>query len=822
MRWTLVFLLLLLVPIASADYTLQFQALTNSPADGATVYVGVQPVAPTASPSGMQVVPTAGTINVMEVYDYSGGAGTNQAYSYYLRVNNATDYLIATLSIATSERVFTNSSMGVAVVAGDTIILKRVQPTWTTNPTTNIVGGYALIDTPDETDRGYALYGMALSNSPADNVANYIGGNPVVPSTTEGIDKIFIPTKGSFTQGLVADFSGTAGTAEAYSYSLDVNSTEYLIESRSVSQNLRMFNNTSMNIPVQVGNYLQFKRQHPATWATNPLTNVVGGTAWVNLTDIHDINDGYPIHTFALTHTPADGGTVYYGYRPIAPSTTANTNKMYIRQAGVIKKVGVYSYSGTAGTGEPWAQYIVVNGVDSYLINNISVAANERMWINLTMNITVSPGDYIEMKSEQPVFATNPATTTYGGGFYLEYEDELPVASFSANTTAGSSPLVIQFTNTSETAPTGWDWFWTCVENSTVYHFSTLEDPVETFDNGHFDVRLNVTNASGWSTSAPTRISVSDTGGYSGFTQQDIYLSGFYTITWTVVDSKTNVPIAVVAISDAVTGQANATTSGIGSLSGAPGLHYINFVSTGYTSKQVTYVYDGDASYTVQMVPVAPSSNPNTNIIYSPRLVRFRAVDKWRNPLTPVNITASYIADTLPNNDPTYLQNAFGVSAAVVALMMNSSVAMSGNTGIDGSNTFSMFPALTYNITITNTTMGVSCQQNLAPADTDYVLYCPTNAQKAGSTTLAQTLNRSYIWITEPNASWVTINSSYQDPTGLTSNVLFNVSVVDNNTVIYSHDFGNPGTSQVLDNYTMPNIRGMQITSYLAYNRSTS
>jgi hypothetical protein len=131
-----------------------------------------------------------------------------------------------------------------------------------------------------------------------------------------------------------------------------------------------------------------------------------------------------------------------------------------------------------------------------------------------------------------------------------------------------------------------------------------------------------------------------------------------------------------------------------------------------------------------------------------------------------------------------------------------------------------MFPALTYNITVTNETMGVHCQQNLAPADTDYVLFCPTDAQKAAAIPLSQTLNRSYIWVTEPNASFVTINASYQDPDGLTSSVLFNVTVVDNNTVIYSKNFGNPGTSQVLDNYTMPNIRGMQIKSYLAYNRS--
>ncbi|MDD5395517.1 MAG: hypothetical protein PHE17_21040 [Thiothrix sp.] len=816
MRWAFLIVMLLLVPVVSADYTLQFQALTNSPADGATVYVGIQPVAPTATPTGMQVVPTAGTINVVEIYDYSGTAGTNQEYAYYLRVNNATDYLVAKLSVAASERIFTNSSMNVAVAAGDTLILKRVQPAWTTNPLTNIVGGYALIDTPDEVDRGYAIYGMALSNTPADSVINYIGGKPAVPSTTEGQDKIFIPTRGSFTKAFVADYSGTAGTAEAYSYSLDVNSTEYLIESRSVAQSLRMFNNTSMSIPVQIGNYLQFKRQHPA-WATNPATNVVGGIAWVDLTDIHDINDGYPIHTFALTHTPADNGVIYYGDRPIAPSTTAGTNKIYIRQAGTIKKAGVYSYSGTAGTGEEWSQYIVKNGVDEYLIANISVADNERMWVNITMNITVVPGDYVELRSNQPTFATNPATTIYGGGFYLEYEDELPVASFTVNETAGTSPLAIQFTNTSVTAPIGWDWFWTCIENSTTYHFSTLENPVETFDNGHFDVRLNVTNASGWSTSAPTRISVSSTGGYSGFTQQDIYLTGFYTLTFNVVDSTTNTPIAVVAISDSTTGQSYTTTNGTGYLTESAGLKYINFVAAGYTSRQITYVVDSDATHMVSLTPTTTTTHQQSTW-YTPWQVRIRVVDYYGKPLPLTNVTANYVASTLPSTDPTWLVGAYGVSTEVAADMLNSSMAMTGGTDDNGGLAFTMFKSLQYRLTISNITSGVSSTKTLYPSDQEYVIYVRTTGQGIGNNTLT-VRNATLPWYSV-NSTHINLNMTYVDTSLCTSNLIFRVWFRDNGTEVHNTTWSGIGAGYVYDNHTVP--KAPIGTEYLwGYNATT-
>ena len=88
----------------------------------------------------------AGTIKIAEIYCYSGTAGTGEAWSLYIRKNNTTDTLIKTLSVATSERVFTNSALSIAVAAGDYIEIKGVQPTWATNPLTTIYGGYIYIE----------------------------------------------------------------------------------------------------------------------------------------------------------------------------------------------------------------------------------------------------------------------------------------------------------------------------------------------------------------------------------------------------------------------------------------------------------------------------------------------------------------------------------------------------------------------------------------------------------------------------------------------------------------------------------------------------
>lgn len=63
----------------------------------------------------------------------------------YVRVNNTTDYTISTLGVTTNRRSWTNSAInttGVALVAGDKVVVKSINPTWGTNPGTCINSGY--------------------------------------------------------------------------------------------------------------------------------------------------------------------------------------------------------------------------------------------------------------------------------------------------------------------------------------------------------------------------------------------------------------------------------------------------------------------------------------------------------------------------------------------------------------------------------------------------------------------------------------------------------------------------------------------------------
>jgi PKD repeat protein len=67
-----------------------------------------------------------------------------------------------------------------------------------------------------------------------------------------------------------------------------------------------------------------------------------------------------------------------------------------------------------------------------------------------------------------------------------------PVAAFTANTTAGKTPLVVAFTDASTGSPTGWNW--TFGDGTT----SSEQDPVHVFTTpGQFTVSLQVTNSDG-------------------------------------------------------------------------------------------------------------------------------------------------------------------------------------------------------------------------------------------------------------------------------------------------------------------------------------
>jgi len=125
------------IPGVSNYALIVHSASQSTTTDSQTMYWGGFPVVPSTTAARWRVyIPKAGTIKAARIYSYAGTAGSNENWSMYIRKNNTSDTLIQTLAANTNDRVWANDALSIAVVAGDYIEIKEIQPAWGTNPAT--------------------------------------------------------------------------------------------------------------------------------------------------------------------------------------------------------------------------------------------------------------------------------------------------------------------------------------------------------------------------------------------------------------------------------------------------------------------------------------------------------------------------------------------------------------------------------------------------------------------------------------------------------------------------------------------------------------
>jgi len=125
----------------------------GNPSDGITYFLS-QGTITNVTTSGQAItriyIPYTGTITGFAgTYTVTGTLGSGESSGTYIRLNNATDYLIASSTLTASNNPFSNSSLNIPVTAGDYIEFKWVNPTYATNP---LAVGYSHaleITTPD-------------------------------------------------------------------------------------------------------------------------------------------------------------------------------------------------------------------------------------------------------------------------------------------------------------------------------------------------------------------------------------------------------------------------------------------------------------------------------------------------------------------------------------------------------------------------------------------------------------------------------------------------------------------------------------------------
>jgi hypothetical protein len=297
------------------------------------------------------------------------------------------------------------------------------------------------------------------------------------------------------------------------------------------------------------------------------------------------------------------------------------------------------------------------------------------------------------------------------------------------------------------------------------------------------------------SKTAPPTITIS----LAGLTRADINLTRTYNYTVYVRDSSTHalIPDSGIVLSGSTTGTYTSTTGSF-DIYASYGLLTIDASAEGYYANQKIVLVDEDGSTTVYLTETAPVSN----IDYTPWQVRFQIVDYYQNPLPGTNVTASYIASTLPSTDISWLVNAFGISSTVAAEMVDSGYAMGGQTDDNGGISFTMFKSIAYNLSIINSTSGVNVAKILYPTDQEYRIRVPLSSQVAPNNSLEQR-SGTKLPVYQLNASCYNLSVVYSDTSGLTTNVVMEVIAVPNRTRVYTYNFGNPNVATVVHNYTV-------------------
>jgi PKD repeat protein len=116
-----------------------------------------------------------------------------------------------------------------------------------------------------------------------------------------------------------------------------------------------------------------------------------------------------------------------------------------------------------------------------------------------------------------------------------------PIPSFTSNVVSGYAPQAVQFNDTSITTPTAWNWSYTNVTpgNNTQIWWSQIQNATNTFGVGNWDIRLNVTNATGFATTtSPYYVNISPPMVLANFTCSPLALTTSDTLS--CVDTSTS------------------------------------------------------------------------------------------------------------------------------------------------------------------------------------------------------------------------------------------------------------------------------------------
>jgi len=391
----------------------------------------------------------------------------------------------------------------------------------------------------------------------------------------------------------------------------------------------------------------------------------------------------------------------------------------------------------------------------NWSFTNVTPGNNTAVWWSQLQNATQTfgAGNWNIHLNVTNASGYNVSTADY----WVNVSNPSIAAAFSGTPLSGYAGTEVTFTDetTGDFVPDSWEW------NFGDGNASSDQNPAHTYDfNGNFDVNLTVYNSSaGYNSLVKSGyVTISDSGGLSGWNRQDILMEGVYTLQIEFKDSSTHNPIPAVTVIDS-NGYNTTTTVGIFTNTYNYSVVVIYYSATGYVSGSRSYVMDEDRSATVYLTAAIIPFNASPATVQSyPKYVTFHVKQGWGESLDEVLVEMTPVSTSTGDWD--WLATILGVDLGEVPLNTN---AMNQTTDSLGTATFYIFPTAKYNVTFTKAGYTIP-PMILVPRDDHYVIYA-TSADTTYFRNGRDELSAVNITITQNhlNSSYTYLNLTYLD-----------------------------------------------------------
>jgi PKD repeat protein len=492
------------------------------------------------------------------------------------------------------------------------------------------------------------------------------------------------------------------------------------------------------------------------------------------------VSNAQPYRYYAFKFVDSQGSASYNGIRRL----TLQTEDGYA--PGVVYPEPSFISNATSGFSPLHVQFndtsITTPTAWNWSYQGISGGNTTQTWWSQIQNTTgiFTTGNYTIKLNITNASGYNTSTDDY----WVNVSAPTITAAFSGTPLSGVAGTNVAFTD----ASTGYaadNWTWDFGDSSPA---NTTQNPSHTYAaNGNYNVNLTVYNSSaGFDSELKSGyITISDSGGLSGWNRQDIMMDQIFTLTLNIKDASTfnGIPGAVIQTSNGD----NTTTDlfGVATFSMNYTAIVVQVGATGYYSRTISYVVDRDRDETIYLTAVAASGNNTVSTWFIPRTVTLVCTDFWNNPIPGLTISATPQNFTAPEG---WLETYYGVPGSVSI----NGTTLSGTSGTDGSWAAPMAAALLYQFSFTGS--GITpYTETFYPSSDQYYIRIPT-----AGVFIVPTPAANYITYTLAN---ITIDSTheffnvtYQDTSGGTANITLNVSH-QNGTVLYSDTVSGFGTA---------------------------